>query len=290
VALDPDAFEKALEAKILERPELAPIFGAAVAASLALAALGVALLWRARRGPRRDLPGPPEPSWGLTAVLAFALAFVPIQLAAFLVARRLFPGEGVFLEVIVPGSIASLLSALLAVALALSSGGDLAGMGLRAARANGPAVLAGLRVFAMAFPLYMGVNLASTKVFQALGWTRAPNAAMDCFLLSPSLFEVASVAVFAVVIAPVTEEVMFRGLIFPALRRRLGFRASAAVTGGIFAVVHPPMDAAAIFVLALALAYAYERTGSLRAPIVAHVANNAWSIGVLAVERYIHHA
>jgi membrane protease YdiL (CAAX protease family) len=42
----------------------------------------------------------------------------------------------------------------------------------------------------------------------------------------------------------------------------------------VFAVVHPPVATLPVFMLALGAAWAYERSGVLLAPIVAHAVYN----------------
>ena len=83
------------------------------------------------------------------------------------------------------------------------------------------------------------------------------------------------VAVIAVVVAPITEEILFRGLIYPTLRRYLGPLGAISVSAGAFAVLHVHLPTLApLFVIGFVLAYLYERTGSLTASIAAHAANN----------------
>jgi membrane protease YdiL (CAAX protease family) len=91
----------------------------------------------------------------------------------------------------------------------------------------------------------------------------------------------AALAVYGSVIAPVVEECVFRGAIFASLRRVrfLGPVGAGVVSAAIFGAVH--MDVTAflpLFGLALVLAWVYERTGSLVAPIAVHMLNNASSL------------
>ena len=86
----------------------------------------------------------------------------------------------------------------------------------------------------------------------------------------------ALVAFGAVALAPVGEELLFRGLFLGSLRKA-GVPAAAAILGtaALFAVVHPPQDWASLFVLACVLGWCRERTGSVRPAIVAHALFNA---------------
>ena len=87
---------------------------------------------------------------------------------------------------------------------------------------------------------------------------------------------------FAVVLAPVAEEFIFRGLLFPFIRQ-LGFpRLAWLGVSALFALIH--WDAATfapLFVLALALTWLYNQTGNLLAPITAHALFNAVNLAVI---------
>lgn len=88
--------------------------------------------------------------------------------------------------------------------------------------------------------------------------------------------------VFGAVGAPVAEEVFFRGYLFGKCRREgeLGF--GMVLTAFLFGVVHfsDPYHIPGIWVFGLVLAWLNYRTGSLLAPIAAHMVNN-W-VAILA--------
>lgn len=91
---------------------------------------------------------------------------------------------------------------------------------------------------------------------------------------------IAVAAVLAILVAPVTEEVFFRGLLFRSLRR-YGFVPAAAISGVVFGAVHlvgaPALDGlllqAPLAVVGFGLAWVAERWG-LVAAIGAHVCFN----------------
>jgi hypothetical protein len=83
----------------------------------------------------------------------------------------------------------------------------------------------------------------------------------------------------SVVAAPLFEEFIFRGLIFGGMRRSLGFLPSALASAAIFAVVHPPVSFVPVLALGILAALAYERTGLLLAPMLAHGIYNAVVVG-----------
>jgi len=91
--------------------------------------------------------------------------------------------------------------------------------------------------------------------------------------------EIALLVLVASVVAPVFEEVLFRGFVYATARDRLGPAAGMALSAFLFALPHPGFaNQAATFVLGLAFVLLYERSGTLVAPIVAHAAFNAVNI------------
>lgn len=100
---------------------------------------------------------------------------------------------------------------------------------------------------------------------------------------------VAAIAAFVaiVVVAPVAEEALFRGLFFGAMRTRTSFAVAAGVSGVLFGAVHLTTgDFAVAGLLAffgVLLAWLYEKTGSLGPPIALHGVNNAIAILPLLV-------
>ena len=81
------------------------------------------------------------------------------------------------------------------------------------------------------------------------------------------------------VVAPVCEEMLFRGYIFTALRNWHGTLPAAVLTGLLFGGVHagsaPALDLAPLAALGFGLCLLYRFTGSLYPCIVAHSLNNS---------------
>ncbi|MHC4555969.1 MAG: lysostaphin resistance A-like protein [Planctomycetota bacterium] len=91
------------------------------------------------------------------------------------------------------------------------------------------------------------------------------------------------VVVVAVVVAPLLEEFLFRGLIQTVIRRFFEIQNGAwlaiVISSVVFAIIHA--DAGhwpTLFVLGLCLGYAYEKSGSLFRPVFIHSLFNATSI------------
>ncbi len=80
----------------------------------------------------------------------------------------------------------------------------------------------------------------------------------------------------AVVWAPISEEIMFRGLLFPGLSARLRCLLGAVLGAFVFAVIHPQGWAGVPAIMVLACTFSFLRLWrqSLIAPMTAHALNN----------------
>ena len=83
----------------------------------------------------------------------------------------------------------------------------------------------------------------------------------------------------AVVVAPVCEDLVFRGYLYPAARHFAGPLAGALASGLVFGAAHGALaPLPALFVFGCVLAWCYEKTRSLWAPVVVHVCFNAATV------------
>lgn len=77
------------------------------------------------------------------------------------------------------------------------------------------------------------------------------------------------------VVAPIAEEVFFRGYLFAGLYKLLGRRRAALLSAALFALAHIlPTSWPPIFVLGLLFALLYEQTGSIWPSVIVHAAMN----------------
>ena len=87
-------------------------------------------------------------------------------------------------------------------------------------------------------------------------------------------------ALVVIAVAPVCEELFFRGFMFRVLRLRTGFWAAAVVDGILFGLVHGVnVVLPVLVVLGVVLCWVFERTGTLFATIAIHAFNNMVSYG-----------
>lgn len=83
-----------------------------------------------------------------------------------------------------------------------------------------------------------------------------------------------------VVLAPVVEEITFRGFVFAGLREKYGWQKAALVSAAIFAAFHMSLTALLpVFILGYIFAYLYQQSDSIWPAILMHVLTNALSLG-----------
>jgi membrane protease YdiL (CAAX protease family) len=85
--------------------------------------------------------------------------------------------------------------------------------------------------------------------------------------------------VMVVVLAPIVEELVFRGVLYRAFRRELKCGAAAILTGVIFATLHfSAISLLPLLVFSILLAKSYDHFGNIWVPIVVHGAFNCNSL------------
>lgn len=96
-----------------------------------------------------------------------------------------------------------------------------------------------------------------------------------------------AVVIAAVVLAPLWEEVTFRGFLLSALAKsRLGFWPAALLSSVLWTLLHfgyswPGL--VSVFLAGIGMSWIMLRTGSMRAVVVAHAVVNAFSLAVISL-------
>ena len=111
-----------------------------------------------------------------------------------------------------------------------------------------------------------------------------PQTLPDQLGIEGSTLNLVLVVIIITVLAPVGEELLFRGYIFRALRNWRGFATAAILTGLIFGAVHigssPIGYALPLAAFGFGLCLLYQWTGSLYPCIALHACNNAFALGI----------
>lgn len=96
-----------------------------------------------------------------------------------------------------------------------------------------------------------------------------------------------ALVLLAVLIAPVAEEILFRGILYPAIKRLGAPRLAWWVSAIIFAAMHQSWPVfIPLMAMGLMLIWLYEKTNNLLAPIAAHSAFNAINLFKLFYDQY----
>jgi membrane protease YdiL (CAAX protease family) len=141
-----------------------------------------------------------------------------------------------------------------------------------------------------AYALFLPAVLALAPVLVALGM-EPPAQRVSGMVLGAFASGVGGqlvVTVFTVAVAPIAEELLFRGLLQKGLRPRLGRIGSVATAALLFTAVHIEDGGigsvhVSILLLGLFLGSVYELSGRLRLCIALHVLHNAITLLVLLV-------
>jgi membrane protease YdiL (CAAX protease family) len=130
-------------------------------------------------------------------------------------------------------------------------------------------------------PLVIIVSLLSQKLLQDKGGS---NPILELILSNNNQFTVLILFGMVAILAPVFEEIMFRGFLLTSLTKFLPRWGAIALSGGMFALAHLTAgDLLPLGILGIALGYIYLRSGNLLSSIFLHSLWNSGSFLALLV-------
>ncbi len=97
------------------------------------------------------------------------------------------------------------------------------------------------------------------------------------YIANPTALDVAAIFLSGVILAPVIEEIVFRGFLFQGLRKKMGNLLAGAISTLMFAVVHFQYDIwgmISVAIMGAGAAYLTLRTGSIKSAIMYHALIN----------------
>lgn len=145
-------------------------------------------------------------------------------------------------------------------------------------------------VLAAALPVMYSLEYVSEILLQKMHWSVDKQRAVEMFSGAKTVWLRVYLGFFAVVLAPLAEEFIFRGLLFSGAKKLGWPKAGWVGASMLFALIH--MNAPAflpLFVFALALTWLYQKTGGLFAPMLAHSLFNALNLLFLLHEQRASH-
>ncbi|HLX95159.1 MAG TPA: type II CAAX endopeptidase family protein [Verrucomicrobiae bacterium] len=133
-------------------------------------------------------------------------------------------------------------------------------------------------------PAVLLVQYVSILTLTKMGWAPQTETAVLVLTGAKTWWLRIYLGVFTVIVAPVAEEFIFRGMLYPFVKQLGRPRLAWFGVSFLFALIH--WDAAAfvaLFLLALVLTWLYEKTDHLLAPIIAHAFFNAVNLILLCL-------
>lgn len=132
-------------------------------------------------------------------------------------------------------------------------------------------LLAGTLTFLISIPLINGIGYGWKTILDWLNVSAEEQSLVDVFRKADDPLLLVLMIFLAVVVAPVTEELIFRAGLFRYIRTRVTRPFAMILPALLFAYFHNNIGAfVPLLALGVLFAVAYERTGRISVPIIAH--------------------
>lgn len=148
--------------------------------------------------------------------------------------------------------------------------------------------------FFACIPLVWGTSFVWTQILtimQEFGihFKLEHQTVVQLFLESNSILLKITIVIFAGIIAPITEEILFRGILYRFFKNYLHRYLAVSLSAFLFAIMHFHLATfLPLFLLGLLLARSFERTGSITSPIILHACFNLNTLLMLVIEPNLH--
>ncbi len=143
-------------------------------------------------------------------------------------------------------------------------------------------VIFGVITFLIVLPTLTAVGLVWQQMLESLGVEILQQDLVGMFANEESPKLLIMMTLLAITVAPVTEELIFRGGIFRYMRTRTPRWVALLVPALLFGALHANLASfVPLVALGIILALAYERTGSIAVPMVAHGLFNLHTIALI---------
>ena len=242
-------------------------------------AAGIDLLPDSRPGSAGMTPdGRPQSPWSLWDVAkASAAAFLGSQVVLVVIMLVLSLDETSPELVIINGFLVHAGMLILPVMFVRRRGGSLRQMGFTARRLvlN---IAHGVGVYLATLPVFFTTAAVSAIVASRLNLS--PQHPIVSILQEASdTWFVVAIVLLVTLVGPLTEEVLFRGFLYPAMRRRMSVAQAVFLNGFLFSLVHFSITGMLPYiVLGAALSLLFERTRSLVSCTIFHVLHNTLAV------------
>ena len=148
----------------------------------------------------------------------------------------------------------------------------------------GRSLLLGVALLISALPMVFAVDYVASILLKVNSATDVQEV-VQIFENASTAAQRVPIIMLAVVIAPVAEELAFRGYLYAVVKRYFGAVPALILSGMLFALIH--LNLASFFpllVLASVFALAYELSGTLLVSMTMHALFNALSLVLIMME------
>jgi membrane protease YdiL (CAAX protease family) len=149
----------------------------------------------------------------------------------------------------------------------------------------GRSLLLGVSLLISAYPMVLAVGYLASVVLKINPSTDTQEV-MRIFENATAPAQRIPIILLAVVIAPVAEELTFRGYLYGVIKRYFGAVPALVFSGILFALIHLNLPSFfPLLVLGWVFALSYELSGSLLVPMTMHAVFNALNLILALVEQ-----
>ena len=142
----------------------------------------------------------------------------------------------------------------------------------------------GILIYIAFIPIMILLTALGLFLCKSLGIEPKPHEVVEIFMAEKSVLYIVYMSIVAVVIAPIFEEILFRGILYQFLRRKGNVVLAIVISSTIFSLLHcNSAQLLPILGLGMLFCFIFEVTGSLVASIVVHMINNGVFLGLFFI-------
>jgi len=138
--------------------------------------------------------------------------------------------------------------------------------------------------FGAIWGIYLYVLNVLITIFQGLifpGYEYNLQSILQIIQSAKNSWEIAALVVCIVILAPISEEIFFRGFLFTAIKARFGRRIAIFASAVIFSLLHFDLWVLLpMFVGGIGFAYIYDKYGNILLNIFAHIVWNSIALSL----------
>ena len=153
-------------------------------------------------------------------------------------------------------------------------------------------ILYGISGYVAIIPIILILGILIYILLNFLKIKPPPQPIVGLFLAEENTVLIFASSIIASVFGPAIEELFFRGVMYNAVKKKLGIFRAILITSVLFSFLHTHamtyflVGFIPITILGIVLAYLYEKTGSLIPSITLHVLNNVGSVIMVFLFKY----